>query len=80
MADIIGLPGSSVPDQETVFTYQLEYDTGSGVETQILMGDAIFTATMVGIINDEQILQFAVPITNLVSLKLVEATEKSVVQ
>ena len=75
MTNVINFGGTEETTiTEPDYTYELVYvtdpQTGETM-TELFQGDAVMTNTFVGFVNGDQILQFAVPLENLVSVRLV---------
>lgn len=74
MSNVIDLNNPTETDSEDgpVF-YELSYTDASGnAQTEIFEGDAIMTGSFIGFATEDQILRFAIPLTNMVSIRLLE--------
>lgn len=59
-----------------VYTYSIAYSDPSGeVFTETFEGDAVMTNTFFGVVDSNQTLLFAVPMENVVSMRLVDGQQ-----
>lgn len=80
MSNIIEF-GQTETETDTMPTYELSYvnPVSGDIITETFTGDAVMTQTFVGVIGNDQVLQFAVNMDNLLSLRqLPDATETTV--